>query len=155
MKGYIINRGSPHRHRAYNIVGIQLTWYDKGIGVLSCWGYPNKANVANFHDNSKILRHNREATQTACFSTISLLSIILCQKHVQKSNFRKEYWNRLMGWVYPLTLGVGVGGCFNGMAACMLVNTHVGSSQEPMDSAKNPWDFARWGSCGKCCHLQS
>ena len=30
-------------------------------------------------------------------------------------------------------LFVGVGGCFRGMAACMLANTHVGCPQEPMD----------------------
>ena len=29
---------------------------------------------------------------------------------------------------------VGVGGCFRGMAACMLENTHVGSPQEPMQA---------------------
>ena len=28
----------------------------------------------------------------------------------------------------------GMGGCFRGMVACMLANTHVGSPQEPMSN---------------------
>ena len=79
------------------ITDSNMTWLQRRIEFLNL--PPNKANVEglswDFQDFMTIRDrvYTRVVSLTACFSTISLLSIIRCQEIALESSFRKKYLN--------------------------------------------------------------